>query len=376
MLVISCNSIDCVSVILESDSIQTVNLNNHLTNEVYNSDQIIDTMKIVFLETNDKSLISNPLKAVLTDKFIYIQDTYQESGVIIFDTNGKFVKRLERGNGPGEFSRVLSIGFDKYKQELLVLTNPLLIRYDAEGNFINSIQLDFPTDNIIGCSQNCYIFSKVYGHNSSGYLNIDNYSLLVASKDGNLTQLLVPYNNTIISGRTSSFEYSDKIMIGTAYSDSIYYFKNDSLYYFRSINYSNKKLELGQFASFEDFIKNYLMNAETSELFFDASFFENTTHLLFYFLCGNKTYNILIDKQNGKVISGLYQRYDKSESLFIPPAIGVDNDCFFSFSGAEDYAKGSLTNPKYLSKDDVEKLENLDIEDNPFLIFYKLKSFE
>ncbi|MBR4267356.1 MAG: 6-bladed beta-propeller [Bacteroidales bacterium] len=371
----SCANKTNKGVIMESDSVQVLDLNCYLSNNEFHLEDILDSMKIVKLETNDKSLISNPFQIIVTDSRIFIRDDYQGYGVIIFDSNGRFIKRLVHGNGPGEFSRCFSIGIDRYRQELLVLSSPFIMRYDLDGNYISSVETDFPKDNIIGCTKDCYILSKVYGHESKGYDGIDNYSLLVADKEGRLKQMFLPYHSTIISERTFSIEYGDKILIGVSNCDSIFYFKDDSLCYFRKIDISSNKLDISQFKTFEDYIRGYLMNKETTKMSFGGDFFETQSHLILPFVIGKKVYFVFVNKENGHVVSGRYQSRNIAETISITTPCGVFDDWFYTLENVNEYKKGCLTNPKYLNKEDLAKLESLKDDDNPYLVFYKLKQF-
>lgn len=372
----SCSKRFPVGIVVENGSIASFDFDDCLSSDYYETADILDSMKIILLETNNLSLIGNPYQVILTDKRIYIRDDYQEFGLIIFDSNGKYLKRIERGNGPGEFARIVKIGFDQYRQELLVLTNPLLIKYDMDGNYLSTIQLDYPADNIVGCTEDCYLLSKVYGHQCYGYDGLDDYSLLVSDKDGNLEQMFMPYNNTVIPGHIGSYANEDKIVVGVSHCDSMFYFQNDSLYYFRKIDITSKKLDINQFKSFNDYIKDYLSKEEVSELCFDGRFFETISHVVMPLLSGQTTYEIFMDKHTRKVCSGRYQRYYSDETIAISTPIGVSDGWFYALGSPADYKHGSLTNPKYLSREDVAKLESLSPDDNPYIMFYKLKRFE
>jgi len=371
-----CTDNKLVGKILECDTVEDFDFNDCLSNEEYQLEDILDTMKIISLESNDKSLIGNVYKFIVADNRIYINDDYQEYGLIIFDANGKFLKRIERGVGPGEFKRILSIAFDKYKQELLILTNPYLLKYDTDGNYISTLELDYPADNIVGCTKDKYLFSKVYGHQSNGNGDIDSYSLLVADKSGNLQQMLLPYTNTVVSMNTGSCDYDDKILIGVSHCDSIYCFYKDTLYHYRNIDFSSKKLDINQFKTYQDYIQGYLIKTEAEQFFFRGDLYETKTHLILPINKARTSNLVFVDKKSGKTFSGKKQFCNTSSTIPIFAPRGVYNDWFYTLGNPEDYKHGSLSNPQYLSKEDVAKLESIAPEDNPFIMFYKLKRFE
>ena len=44
------------------------------------------------LETSDSSLVDNIYKVIVTDSMIYIFDDYKGGGLVLFNSNGKFIK--------------------------------------------------------------------------------------------------------------------------------------------------------------------------------------------------------------------------------------------------------------------------------------------
>ena len=87
----------------ETSQTKHLNLNPFLGEEKeFNFGSILKTVRLVPLETTNKSLLDHIQKIITTDEYIYIMDRYKEGSIIIFTKDGKFVKRLSHGQGPGE----------------------------------------------------------------------------------------------------------------------------------------------------------------------------------------------------------------------------------------------------------------------------------
>ena len=67
----------------------------------------VDSLSYIPLETKDDCLIREITDAILTNQYIFILDTPQQS-VWIYSTKGKFIRSLHhQGNGPGEYINLI-----------------------------------------------------------------------------------------------------------------------------------------------------------------------------------------------------------------------------------------------------------------------------
>ena len=109
----------------------------------------VDSLSYIPLETKDDCLIREITDATLTNQYIFILDTPQQS-VWIYSTKGKFIRSLHhQGNGPGEYINLIQFEYDADNRELLLLDgwNKSILRYSPDDKFIDKTVLDiYPSD--------------------------------------------------------------------------------------------------------------------------------------------------------------------------------------------------------------------------------------
>ena len=97
----------------------------------------VDSLSYIPLETKDDCLIREITDAILTNQYIFILDTPQQS-VWIYSTKGKFIRSLHhQGNGPGEYINLIQFEYDADNRELLLLDgwNKSILRYSPDDKF-------------------------------------------------------------------------------------------------------------------------------------------------------------------------------------------------------------------------------------------------
>ena len=111
-----------------------------------NLDQEIADVHYVPLEMtdDDESLIDGILDYAVTTKYIYVLPA-QETRVVLFDRKGNFIKTLiKEGQGPSEFSGLLTGLQADEKSDRLYLYGNKVWEYSLDGEFIKSYPSDIP----------------------------------------------------------------------------------------------------------------------------------------------------------------------------------------------------------------------------------------
>lgn len=115
-----------------------------LTAKMFSSDKVgiadeIESIEYIPLELTDESLIANVLDACVSDEYIFIYSTRQES-VLQFDRKGKFVRPIAKtGNGPGEVAQIISLTIDEENRLFCVNEYFSTSFYSFDGEFIKKI---------------------------------------------------------------------------------------------------------------------------------------------------------------------------------------------------------------------------------------------
>lgn len=373
LFLVRCSSSNDELVLDCSESeVQHINLNEIIDNKICVLEDLVDKVRIVPLETNEQSLIHEPVSKILyTEKRLYIQDGYQMSGVICFDKQGRFINRLKQGNGPGEVPYITDIAYDSKNEQIVVLNNPFLFFYDMDLNYIKSKQL---SDGVYGLSvlNDGYLFIRGL-HYKRDHNDMDNYIFEVTDTNF-ISKKFFIRNLTNYPRLATTIDLGDKKMISIPGSDTIYSYSNGVLKKEYVLEYKGKKV-----VSFDDYIvdsQNAKRDIQIPGVYFIGRFEETDNYQVFYLEEDNIEYRAFRNKKNGRILGGCAFQWDSEELLATYYISDTYRDTIVSLCWPEVYPKGSLKSNKYISDEDRQKLENLDDEDNPFMILYTLKDFD
>lgn len=119
----------------------------------------------ICLESSDEALIARIDKVIEWNQTLYILDKRRKQ-VVVFDTDGKHKYTLRRvGGGQGEYGSIIDASIDKKKNELVLLTDPsALLRFDSQGNFINSQKLPTYYNSIVIDNNYTYLENDTYAN--------------------------------------------------------------------------------------------------------------------------------------------------------------------------------------------------------------------
>jgi len=349
-----------------------IDLSKHMKYTGFYWEDILDSVKIIFPETTEASLIGEIVQVEFSDDRIFIYDMVHGGSVIIFDVNGSFIKRLPKGNGPGEINRVVGISYDKWAKELLVIQNPIVQRFSINGDYIDDYILPFPIDRLI-VKEKEFVFSKIKGHQCKTIDNYNEYSIITTDRNLNIMKMMLPYTaerSTIIM-----VNKGDSLAFAMSGNDTIYHYYNDSLRRTFILKIPNKANINNM--KFDEMV-NFLQTTKPFTECFLGNYLETDRHQYIEFEYGIHPYTIFRDKKNGNIGGGLSILIDDGhKNLFaIKQPIATHEDWFISVDNPYNYCKGKIESDQFISKTDLNKLELLNDDDNPFFVMYKLKPFE
>lgn len=252
------------TIVLTPDnrSVEIVDANSFLKPQEFNLEELIKEIKVVPLETTDESLLDAIYKIIVTDSNIYIHDRLKGGGVAIFDQNGRFIKRLSHGQGPGEIYRLYDVSYDSEKRELVLYQHPFLLFYTSNGKFIEQKRLPFGFYNFHVIPDG-YIF-KTLDKQGNGHLGkFKDHTLFVTDKNFKLKSVALPfYFNNINYGGYNYLYHNYTFNITQRFVDTIYQYTSttnqlDSKFVldFEKKRLPDKFLE-GSMPEFRDAIKN------------------------------------------------------------------------------------------------------------------------
>lgn len=340
----------------------SVNINNEIKSVQF-SDLIKETPKFIFLETNAASLIGKIDKVVITEKYIYILDTFIAGTIFIFDNEGNFIKRLaSQGEGPNEYMKPTDIVVGK--ENIWVLDNGRSIKtFDFSGKKVSEIKLT---------AFSAIKFEKLKNENILAFIsgNIDD-NLIIADENGAIIDSYFPYisrrsDRIIINPIYKSFD-DDKIIYRREFNDTLYAIYSNGLFHpHKYINYGNYTLgkEFDKENHTDEDLKNYALT---------RYYYENLKNEYLVFSINNDFWIRIYDKSSN--ISKLF-KYTTYENDFTIEKdsyiIGTTKDHFIyqvypnSLKTNEELIKSSKSNQ--LSSEFLDNLSKLKSDDNPILM--------
>ena len=362
----------------QTDSIIHINLTPFLGKREFDFGNIVKEVKIVPLETTKNSLLDGIYKVITTDEYIYIMDNFKGKSLIIFTKEGKFIKRLSHGQGPGELQRLYDIDYDFQTNELIAYQHSFFLFFDKEGNFLRQERLPINFDNFISLD-NGYILRTAPVQGNTHLDDKEGYTFLFTDKIFTLKSVAVyqPKDIKAMSAHTYLYKNDSLITLAGRYSDSIYKYdaKKNKLYTEFVLNYNKKipkKYLYGEnFRVFQEVTKNndyYFNIGEYFETFSQNVFFLWNNYI-------NLQTIVYRDKKTGNMIGGTSAMLNLEEVPAFNFPIGVDKNYFVSVYNPYINRYEKLKNSKLISEADKEKIKQFKDDDNPMLVYFTLKEF-
>lgn len=346
---------------------------------------ILDTVKFVKLELNKESIIGGINKLIVFEDRIYILDN-QTSSLFVFNIDGKFISKISKiGHGPGEYTALDFFDID-YEKRQIVLTDLMeywISRYDLEGNYVSREKIPFWVEGVTPIFNQGYV---VYAnHRDNKHKLSQEYNLFYLDSSMQISKAYFPYNSSnfnnpkisFITPETGSFyTYNKNRCFFSHYKDQVYEITKEGLkpkYRFdfgeKTFNekYLEQKTELKNYMEKGEFFQ--LANVLENDDFVIFSFYQTSTpirHLGYY----SKNSHKIICSPGFTVKDNYFDGHDMTTyNSWIIAAI--QPSYLLSWSANVDNKK-ALLNSEYaqLKKNIADQLTQ---EDNPVLMFYKLK---
>jgi hypothetical protein len=374
--------IDSTKIIrIQTDSIIKIDLNPFLKKNDIKFAEMIKSITFIPLETTEESLIAEIEGILVTDSNIYIKDSYQGGSVLIFDTAGKYLKRIERGQGPEEILSLHGIAFDEEQEELVVCHYNFLSFFTPEGKFKRKEKI-LLSPSYFAVIPGGYLFYSLHGADNRHLESLSEHQIFITDKQFRLKSAGFPYQYS----KENHYEgdryinlFDKSINFTFKFTNTIYQYINDSTVKAKyTINISDKELpsQIIKELSSDDFFREAEQN---DYYFFSGEYVENKTHdflILDNFYIRNYTF-IFRDKNSGNICGGTVLKNSPEIFPIINTPIASRESYFISYFIPQYTAelKKTLSQNIMLSEEDKIKIRNLQEEDNPVLMFYELKPF-
>ncbi|MDR0559362.1 MAG: 6-bladed beta-propeller [Prevotellaceae bacterium] len=350
-----------------------LDLNEFLSNRMIKTGEFIDYSTLILLETTDKSLIAEINKLICTENRFFILDSDIGQNVLIFSSEGKFIRKIPKGGGPEDIVNPEDIAVDEEKQVLIVHHKTGLSFFDFNGKFIKKERhTPFYFSNFRVIHEG-YLFVTVAQHYNVHLNELSGMQVLITDSAFRIIAAGFPFhypkeNNFGIYDYTNAFE--NNVHFAFKFSDKVYKLENAfSVKECYQLDFHTKRLPERYMENSDIFWKESRQN---DSYYYMGDYVECETHE--YFSLQNdfnrqayKTF-IFRDKSTGKLIAGNQVFVDtETAPLFATPLAGRKDE----FVGAIPAI--AICNSLTERKTDNEILKNIDEDANPVLVKYKLK---
>lgn len=367
-----CSNYNSAKIISEKEPYEIIDVSKFWDAPKYRfREESIEIEKVIHLETNDISVLSNIREIEFSKNYIYILDRYQNGSVAIFSSDGHFVNRVKQGAGPEEISAGISIFFDDDNDCLLIYDcqGNKLSKYSPEGEYISNIYVQGGlTDFSVVDTDILYVQPTAISSNSTYVKLMD--SIAAEKSVWDLGQDPMP---CLLP--KCLYKSDNGVAITQVFSNTAFLYQNNDISKYFTIIGPNT--DFSNIQSLED------MNKKMSddEYCFSGEMLESKDfrELKFDFPHWNQK-TIFQSRKTGEIWQ---LQFDDNESvlsyIIIKGVYSYENNTFWGLIYPEDYVRlrssdcGKQENNPLISPGDMEKLRNVKPDDNPIIVLFKLK---
>lgn len=362
----------------KTDDYETINLNGMFReNSGIEMADLIDSLRIIKLETTEESIVGNISKIMLSTNGNYIiGDDVQGKGIIIFDKNGKFIKRISNGNGSGELRYYTDFDFDYKKAVLLVGQEDYIMKFDENGNYLGDydaetgqkIKVNFHYSDF-KISDDGFIFKTLVTQNNGNALS-EKY-MAITDKNCNVQKIAIT-KFAKFNYSSSNFDYSGRCF-SIPLSDTIYNYAMGKIRPKYVLDYSDCKEDY-DYTNIPDFTQFMAKMMKSKNYFFDGNY-QETENTQFFLMMRFQSAPMFIfrNKQTKQIHCGDFLFFNhKLVPSFSLPISTTRNGYFVSLIDFSEKNK-KLESSNLISETERNYVTDFSEEDNPLIVLFKFK---
>jgi len=370
---------------------------NNDTIDIY---QFIDSIYYVKLEFLDESIIGHINKIIIFDNRIFVLDG-QTSSIFIFDIKGKYISKICKiGNGPGEYNRLDDFDIDRENQNIIItdLLTYWNIRYDINGNFISRKKIPLSIEGLASLSNGQFVSFSNFRSNTQ-FLEPE-YNLLYLDSMMQIEKGYFQYQSSYFHNPSIKFygtqsgpfyKLGNELHFHYKMKNEIYIINQDGVFLKYQFDFNGMNFDYSRIYRKRNLYEYFHHGkywtvhnvCETPDILY-FSFFENSNRKLHYGFLRKSTKNIINSSilRLGKFYFSGYTiaSYD---NWFISV---LEIDELLNWKNSMDNINEQLSQKGYngppnLFLDNYALInkkrlaDELTVDDNPVLMFYRIKPF-
>lgn len=353
-------------------------------------EDLIEVEKIITLETNPDALIGGIWGFAQSENGILIRNKGNRN-LFIYNENGSFKTKIEHvGKGPGEYSEIFGSDWIMGKREIVISDGygKKLLFFSIDGKFLSETNVQWMIHNVASVSPNNFAL-HLGRFSQMGIADKGGNGLIVVSKEGELVEKYFPFSSPVM------YELGTGFSQGLSGPGRSYYKMLDANIYQINPDLSLDTIWRFDFGSFNPDTSQLLRpgaegvkklnELEKTNPFFDITSMCQTSNTLMITIYHNRIrFNIYLNNLTHNKIILVTDSLGSTgtwNSLPIHSPEWTYNESFIyelsaidwleTINGLDEKSKTKLrkTIPGF------EKAEQISVEDNPILIYYKVKDF-
>lgn len=398
---------DYIVIESKSDSCKVLNLDPVFEPIPWNTttiSDVVDTIKIVPLETTPESILAGVFPLRIYGDRVVIHDMNED--IAIFDISGKFIRRIRRGQGPGEINYVAD--FDADNQYLYVMQTEKISKFTLDGEFVEYYSMP---EKYMFCLEKMKKVDDGYLLSKHPYSDDTPYEVFHLDEKLNERSHFMFEQTLRFCGQSGFMMMDGKLVFYMPMCNTIYQFDGKTFSPYLVFNYPKFANTFENYSGLNDPREFFQKYCTFGKYFFSGNIYQasNILYISFWDVLGTGR-NVYLDTQSGKfrVCARASERDNPYEYLLYWGGVSCSyNDCIVRNISPEHY----LTEPKipevfrerereimeehgfdwknakkeerdkdwyskleHISPEDVLKLKTAKPEDNPILIFVKFKN--
>ena len=351
----------------------------------------LDTIKYVKLEMTDESIIGIIEKAVIFEERIYIQDSKTNS-LFVFDIDGSYIHKIARiGQGPEEYIQLDFFDIDR-KNRHIVITDLMynrIMRYDLNGKFISKEKIPVWCYGAFVLPNNGIVLYSDFRDNSKKLEQ--EYNLILYDSLMNISKAFFPYKSKDLNSKIPSisrggqfYTNDENLYFFFPEGNTIYQITEDSIKIKYRLDFGEDILPYDNSINLEKF-SEVITKGKYNGL--KSPVYENNQLLFFYMRTsfnmknGNLfPYYVFYNKESKNQLSSFFFIIENGFNLGAP-LTAYDSwivyyiDSYHLIEWKEQFPKEKIPSVDKFTKEKLSFAEKLVNDDNPALMFIKLKPF-
>jgi len=368
----------------DTSKLKKIKIDNTDFSRVFSLDQVIDSTRVVALQTTNDCLLGKIDRLFFADNRIIIVDKYNTKSIFFFDRQGKFLSKIDKkGKGAGEYISMHDVIFADSLVEIFDDALSKIIRYDLNGKYKNeSPLLPFSKSKFAKDANGSYLLFNINEPTSFGNFKLYNWDV----KSNAPVATFLPFDDLLATNKRYEFEtpfnygYLDgkrTLKFKEMFNDTVYAFNAGKLI-------ADYKFEFEENPLPENYSNDFSINDKDATVVDEnyarylGGYCEIKDYLLFYYEF-NQIINIgLWDKINTKMLANTNLAVLKKYNILLPYIWfnGPKENGIVTTYEAQDlinWAKQQKKNKNITATDLYQRAVNLTANDNPVLLFIDLK---